>query len=93
MINIKYNNDSITISGHSTSDVCAAISSITYTGVNFLSEYRDNCIDFTDDGINMVVKILEHDDTIDKIFSTMIKMYQDVVDQVPEDCINLENMI
>ena len=93
MINIKYGDDYIKITGHSSNEVCAAISSITYTGVNFMSKYNDDYIDFADDGVNMEIKILEHDNIIDSIFTTMIQMYQDVVDQVPEDCVSLEKVL
>ena len=93
MINIKYSKDYIKITGHSSNEVCAAISSITYTGVNFMSKYNDSYIDFTDDGVNMEIKILKHDNIIDDIFNTMIQMYQDVIEQVPEDCVSLENVL
>lgn len=99
MITIKHNNDCIRITGHSNADVCAAISSITYTGVNFLIEYKENCIDFTDnvdpdtnDG-EMVIRVLTHDETIDKILNTMINMYSDVVEQVPPSCVELKDML
>lgn len=98
MITIKYDDNSIKISGHSNADVCAAVSSITYTGVNFLTEYKLDSIEFTDtvdenyEG-EMNIKLLIQDDITKKIFDTMIKMYQDVVDQVPSSCIEIKKML
>lgn len=92
MIKISKTNDKILISGHSEHDICAAISSIVYTGVNFLDKYDTECIDFEDNTKEdyVLVNINRHDETIDMIIDTMIDMFRDVIEQVPSGSISLE---
>lgn len=92
MIEISKNKDRILVSGHSEHDICAAISSIMYTGVNFLDRYDNECIDFEDNTKEdyVMIRINKHDDTIDMIIDTMMDMFKDVIDQVPTGSISLK---
>lgn len=92
MINIKYNDNIIRLNGHSATDICAGISSITYTGINFLLDYDKECINVVDDmnGDYLEITFNKHNKIIDNIRDTMIKMYKDVLDQVPSDSISME---
>lgn len=87
MITITKINDMIEIQGHSKPEICAAVSTTMYIGVNILLAYDDGCVDFKDfaDSILPVdkvqIKVLKHDLTIDKIIDVMISGFKDICEE------------
>lgn len=79
MIKIKIEKDKITITGHANYDdfgkdiVCAAVSSTVITTVNGLLSI-DNSSLRVEEGKSLIINILKHDETTDKLIDNMINL-------------------
>jgi len=81
MIEITYNDNAVEITGHTRTDICAAVSSIAYTTINALLNHNDDNILFEDDNKYMKIKI-KNDDYVSKLlFDNMICMFKQLAEQ------------
>lgn len=87
MIRIMNINNSIHITGHTDTDICASVSTILYTTVNALILYDTECFEFIDDKENDFVnmKLIKNDKIIDMLFKNMIDLFEDLQSQFPNN--------
>lgn len=92
MIKVYYDKSHIRIEGHSYTDVCAAVSSITYMGINSLLGYHPNSIIASDDNQRILIVFCSNDKFINIIKKVMIDMYNDIQEQSPTGSISVEEV-
>lgn len=92
MIKIEYNDNVVTFKGHTTPDICAAVSSVMYTSVNLLDKYDNDCFLFKDYEQEdfVLISIYRHDNFIDMIINNMFDMLNDLIEDGNEDKIELK---
>lgn len=76
--------NSIEIKGHSNyashgfDIVCASVSSISITTVNAIVRIDSNSIDYKDEDGYLLINIIKHSDTIDKLIDNMIDLLKEL---------------
>lgn len=80
MIKVVVKKDEITISGHAGYDeagkdiVCAAVSATVITSVNGILSLCDNSLLVKESDGYVNIKVLKHNDVVDKLLSNMINL-------------------
>ena len=96
MIKVKYTKDTITISGHANFDnygkdiVCASVSSIVITSVNDMFIVDNNAVVYTDNGKEMIIKIIKDNELLKKLFNNLISLLKNLAEDYPNN-IKLES--
>ncbi len=90
-VNILGKNDTIEIYGHALYDdygkdiVCAGVSSIVTTSINAILSFNKNYLEYNYNNDLLTIKVIEHNDIVDKLISNMIKMLNEVEEQYPKN--------
>ena len=89
MIKVSIKKDEITIKGHALYDlygkdiVCASTSSIVITSINAMKRIDSDSIEFEEnDGV--LLRVLKHNEIIDKLIENMIDLLSDLEKQYPK---------
>lgn len=91
MIKIKVLKDTITISGHANfadygkDIVCASTSAIVTTSVNDMFVVNKDSFTYSDDGNQLIIKILKDDLLILKLFNNLIELLKNLEKDYPKN--------
>ena len=91
MIKVLIKENSIRIKGHANYSelgkdiVCASVSSIIYTTVNYIMNIDKNSIEYTDDGNEITIKKINSNEIVDILLNTMIEILKDLENQYKEN--------
>lgn len=90
MINILNKDNHLYIEGHTKSDICSSVSTLTYTCYNLLNEYEPTSFEFTDYTLSDVsqdkieILLIKHDAVTDLIWDVICRSYEELSIQFPE---------
>lgn len=83
--------DEVNILGHAGYDVygkdivCASASSIVITTINAVLTFDKDYIAYKNDDDNFNIKVLKHNDITNKLFSNMLNMLKQLMDDYPNN--------
>lgn len=71
-------------------DICAAVSSVTYTGVNIINNsIQLGAVDFIDNGDHIELIVKSRKKQVKQAFDIMLQMYKDIQEQAPHGCVEV----
>ena len=85
------NNEGLIIKGHANFDdygkdiVCASVSSIVITSVNDMYTVNKEAVSYSDNGNELVIKILQEDDLVIKLFNNLKALLQGLSEDYPKN--------
>ncbi len=90
MIKVVRNKNIITISGHanykkSNDIVCAFVSGVMYTTVNAILSINKDYINYDDNNDKVIITILSDDTTTKKLIDNMLKMFNELSKDYPNN--------
>ena len=89
MIKVSIKKDEIIIKGHAGYEevgkdiVCASVSSIVITSVNSILRIDNTAITYEENG-GILIKILKHNEIVDKLIDNLIDLLKDLEKQYPK---------
>ncbi|MDD4706463.1 MAG: ribosomal-processing cysteine protease Prp [Bacilli bacterium] len=91
MIKIKVIQNTIIISGHANfanygkDIVCASVSAIVTTSINDMYVVNKDSFIYTDDGNELIIKIIKEDSLILKLFNNLIELLNNLEKDYPKN--------
>ena len=91
MIRIKVLKDTVIISGHANfadygkDIVCASTSAIVTTSINDMYVVNKDSFIYTDDGNQLIIKIIKEDSLILKLFNNLIELLKNLEKDYPKN--------
>jgi uncharacterized protein len=93
MIKVKINKNEIIIKGHANFDdygkdiVCASCSSIVTASVNDMMVVNKDAVSFSDNGNEMIIKMILDDDLVNKLFNNLKELLISLYEDYPKNII------
>ena len=91
MIKIYINENEIRIKGHANYNefgkdiVCASVSTVIYTTINYIMNIDKNSIEYTDNSNVITITKINSNEVVDILLNTMIEILKDLENQYKEN--------